>query len=196
MSPGPKKQFDRDEVLEKAMHLFWEHGYEATGMTRLVEHVGIGRQSLYDTFGDKRSLYLETLAHYFRTRVGPILAQLRAPGSPLDNVKAVFGLWEKMVETKGFRGCLAGNATAELAHDDPEIADRLAGYFRAVEDAFHDTFERAQQAGELDPGHDPRDLARTFVNTAQGLALLTKVFHGGDIAQSVMRTSLRMLEAG
>ena len=50
MSPGPAKQFDRDEVLERAMQLFWAEGYEATGMTRILEHVGIGRQSLYDTF--------------------------------------------------------------------------------------------------------------------------------------------------
>jgi TetR/AcrR family transcriptional repressor of nem operon len=196
MSPGPKKQFDRDEILEKAMILFWEQGYEATGMTRLVEHLGIGRQSLYDTFGDKRSLFLETLTHYFRTRVGPILAQLRAPGSPLDNIRAVFGMWEKMVEDRGFCGCLVGNTAAELAHDDPEVTKLLMGYFKAVEDGFHDALKRAQEIGELDPGHDARDLARTFVNTAQGLALMTKVFHGGEVAQSVLRTSLRMLVAG
>ena len=96
MSPGPQKQFDRDEVLERATQLFWERGYEATGMTHLLEHVGIGRQSLYDTFGGKRALFLECLSHYFRGRMGPVMAQLRGPGSPLDNMRQVFKMFEKM----------------------------------------------------------------------------------------------------
>ena len=147
MSPGPKKRFDRDVVLEKAMQLFWERGYEATGMTQLLERVGIGRQSLYDTFGDKRSLYLATLDHYFRTRGGPILAQLRGPGSPMANIKRVFAMWGKMAEDTHFSGCMIGNSAAEMAYTDPEIADRIAGYVRVLEDAFHEQFRRALVTG-------------------------------------------------
>src|SRR5210317_1687253 len=109
MSPGPHKRFDRDAVLEKAMLVFWEQGYEATGMTGLLEQVGIGRQSLYDTFGDKRSLFIESLNHYFRTRIGPMLAQLRAPGSPRANLLQTFQLAEKNLTADDFQGCMIGN---------------------------------------------------------------------------------------
>ena len=87
---------------ERATQLFWERGYEATGMTQLLEHVGIGRQSLYDTFGGKRALFLECLSQYFRDRMGPIMAQLRGPGSPLDNMRRVFQMFEKMAQDSRF----------------------------------------------------------------------------------------------
>lgn len=193
MSPGPSKQFDREDVLERATLLFWTQGYEATGMSQLLEHVGIGRQSLYDTFGDKRSLFLEVLAHYFRTRVGPILAQLKAPGSPLGNIQTVFGMWEKMGDKKPFCGCLVGNATAELGRRDPEIARTLSGYLDTLVDGFADAIERARAAGEIETGLLSRDLARTLVHTVQGVALLTKVFQDKEAAASVLRSSFAML---
>ena len=176
------------------MQLFWEHGYEATGMTSIVEQSGIGRQSLYDTFGDKRSLLLECLDHYFRTRVGPILAQLKAPGSPLANVRAVFAIWEEMADRKSFAGCMAGNTCAELGRNDPEISDRLARFFTAFEDGFCDAFERAQSAGELAADRKPRDLARVVVHVVQGVALLSKVFRDSGRAKQVIRSSFAMLE--
>ena len=56
---GRNKEFEEEAVLQKAMELFWKQGYEKTSMSDLVEHMGIHRKSLYDTFGDKHSLYLE-----------------------------------------------------------------------------------------------------------------------------------------
>ncbi len=195
MSPGPAKQFDRDEVLERAMQLFWAEGYEATGMTRILEHVGIGRQSLYDTFGDKRGLFLETLAHYFRTRVGPVMAQLREPGSPVGNIRKVVAMLENEAKQGRFHGCLVGNTAAEIASNDPEIAEKLGAYFRALEDAFHDTFVRAQEAGEVAAELDPRDLARVFLHTLQGVAVVSKAIRDPEMASSVIRSSLSLLTA-
>jgi len=156
--------------------------------------VGIGRQSLYDTFGDKRSLYIATLDHYFRTRGGPILAQLRAPGSPMANIKRVFAMWGKMAEDKHFSGCMIGNSAAEMAWADPEIAGRIAGYIRVLEDAFRDALVRAQEQGEISSKHDARDVARSFVNMIQGIALLSKVLHDPEMTRGVVRWSLKMLE--
>ena len=195
MSPGPSKQFDREEILEKAMNLFWERGYEATGVSQLLEHLGIGRQSLYDTFGDKRSLYLECLSHYFRTRVGPLMAQLRAPGSPLGNIREVFRMMEQRIEAGGCNGCLVGNCTAEMATRDPEIAKRIAGYFTAIEDAFNDALERAQKAGELAAHAKPRDLAKAFVNMIQGIALISKVVRDPQYSKSVLQSVSALLPA-
>jgi TetR/AcrR family transcriptional repressor of nem operon len=196
MTPGPQKQFDRDQVLEKAMQLFWEQGYEGTGMSQLLGHVGIGRQSLYDTFGGKHQLFLEALDHYFRTRVGPILQQLKAPGSAVDNIRGVFQMWEKMAEEGVNYGCFVGNSSAELAYTDPGMSQRLAKYFRTVEDAFYEAMKRGQQAGEISREVSARDLARTFVHVAQGLALLSRVLRDPKMVKSVMKTSMAMLKAG
>jgi len=195
MSPGPQKQFDRDEVLERAMALFWRQGYEATGMTELLEQMGIGRQSLYDTFGDKRALYLEALNHYFRSRIGPIEAQLRAPGSVVDNLRQVVGMWEKMGAESGGCGCLVGNCAAEMGATDPEIAERLAGYYGTLENAFRDAFERGQERGEITRSIEAGELAKVFLHTAQGVALLSRVMPERNAGAQVIRSAIEMLSA-
>ena len=58
------KEFDRTQALDKAMHLFWQQGYEATSMQDLCNHMGINRGSLYDTYGNKHSLFLEGIQRY------------------------------------------------------------------------------------------------------------------------------------
>ena len=195
MSPGPPKQFDRDEVLERAMLLFWRKGYEATSLPELLDHMGIGRQSLYDTFGDKRALYLEALSHYFRSRVGPIQTQLRAPGSVADNLRQVIGLWEKMAVESDGCGCLVGNCTAEKGATDPEIAERLAGYYATLEEAFREAFERGQQQGEITVDAEAGELAKVFLRTTQGIALLSRVMPDREATAEVIRTALAIVSA-
>ncbi len=190
MTRGPSKQFDREEVLEKAMELFWAQGYEATGLAQLVEHMGIGRQSLYDTFGDKRSLFLEALSHYFQTGSALVREQLRAPGSPLGNLRKVLERLEQRTCESDYCGCLVGNSMAELAHTDPEIAEVLKSYIGQMEDAWHRVLVRAKEAGELASDLPARDLARMMITTFQGVALLSKVTR--DF--SVLRTSLALME--
>ena len=163
-------------------------------MTHLLEHVGIGRQSLYDTFGGKRALFLECLSHYFRERMGPAMAQLRGPGSPLGNIREVFKMWDKMAQESSFCGCMVGNATAELGHNDPEVAEVLAGCYRAIEDAFTDALTRAQELGEISSEQDPRGVAQVLVNTIQGVALLSKVLKDRNLARNVIQASFSLVE--
>jgi len=196
MNPGPQKKFDRDEVLEKAMLLFWERGYEATGISTLLQRTGIGRQSLYDTFGSKREIFMESLNHYFRTRVGPLMAQLRAPGSPRENLIKTFELAEKSIAVKNFHGCMIGNTTAALTARDPKIQALVRGYFNAMENAFADALERGQQVGEFSAEIGARDLARVFVHTLQGLTLLHKVLRDPGTSRSVIQSTLKLLQVG
>jgi TetR/AcrR family transcriptional repressor of nem operon len=193
MTRGPDKQFDREEVLDRAMELFWQHGYEATGMAALLEHMGIGRQSLYDTFGDKRSLFLEAVKRYAGLVLGPILAQLRAPGSPMGNVRKVLQMWQTMA-SESHPGCLVGNSLAEFGAEDPDLAALLRGCVKTVEDAFCETLTRAREQGELKSKLAPRDLARTLVTASQGVALLTKTKPDRELGRSVARAALHLLE--
>lgn len=80
------KEFDEDAVLLKAVRLFWEQGYEKTSMTDLVNHMGVHKRSLYDTFGDKHSLYIKTLNRYTQLQsekksIKRILLRLKQSGS-------------------------------------------------------------------------------------------------------------------
>ena len=79
MARGPDKQFDPEIALDKAMQLFWAKGYSATGLTELLETMEIGRKSLYDTFGNKRALYIKALDRYSQTTVGKLYRGAQRP---------------------------------------------------------------------------------------------------------------------
>ena len=185
MSPGPAKQFDQQEVLAKAMDLFWDRGYEATGMAELVKHMGIGRQSLYDTFGDKHSLFLATLRNYSTMMSGRMLGILNAPGSPVGNIRALFKFWKEMSK-EGTKGCLLANASAEFGCKDDDVLQLVQDCHEKLENGFYQTLERARKEGELKDGVNTRTVARLIVVTSQGLALFSKLNKGESYLRSVI----------
>lgn len=195
MTPGPVKQFDRKEVLEKALYVFWEHGYEATGMTQLVEALGIGRQSLYNTFGDKRSLFLETIKHYHDTCAGEMFQLLERESSPLQNIRDIFKYWETECSSNDYHGCYFGNTCAEFGDKDAEIAEFLQRSFQKGEEAFFTILEKAKEAGELGEELNSRDVARLIINTGQGLSVVSKVKKDKEFATSVLRSIQTLIEA-
>lgn len=174
VSPGPPKQFDRQEALERAVELFWERGFEATSLSDLVDSMRIGRQSLYDTFGDKRALFLQALEHYCASMTGPMVGELERAGSPLGNIRRVLELWKARASDAARRGCFAGNSCAELGESDPDVMRVVASNFERMERALVRTFDRAKEQGELGRGAHSRDLARLFLSLGQGLALMSR----------------------
>ena len=189
---GRPREFDRDEVLDRAMQLFWDHGYEGTAVSDLVEHLGIGRQSLYSTFGDKRRLFDEALSRYAETELQTVIAMLDGPGPPLGNIQAVMQRWQEMAESGHKRGCLFGNTAAELAAHDEELAQRLAQQFRRLEDAFARALRRAKKEGELSEDKDPRALARFIVTLSQGLAATSAILRPAYV-RDVISTAADLL---
>src|SRR5436189_3978301 len=120
-----QKEFNRDEVLHKAMEVFWTRGYERASIQDLVEHMGINRQSIYDTFGDKHTLFLQALDRYREIESRKVFAQLDRPGSVKKNLRLLFeGAVEKALSEEGRRGCFVGNSISELAGRCKETATR------------------------------------------------------------------------
>src|ERR1051325_11856562 len=113
---GRHKEFDREQALHRAMEVFWSRGFEAASIEHLVEHMGINRQSIYDTFGDKHSLFLQALDRYRETQSRRVFEILDRPGSVKRNFKLLFQeAVDKSLSEEGRRGCFLGNAMAELA---------------------------------------------------------------------------------
>src|SRR5713226_921489 len=132
------KEFDRDEALHKAMEVFWSRGYGAASIQDLVKRMGINRQSLYDTFGDKHALYLQALDRYRDVEGGKMIELLRRPGSAK---KALRQLFERVVEEslcgRERRGCFMGNAMSELAGRCKATAARTCTNMAMAEKAFY-----------------------------------------------------------
>lgn len=193
MTRGPAKQFDRDQVLDRAMHLFWTQGYEATGMTELLDHMGIGRQSLYNTFGDKKSLFLESLKRYFDQRNAIAREVLLAEGSPRANLRRFFQTMLEMARETDFCGCFMGNSAAEFGHREPEVQELVGRFMDRLAGLFTEVLARARDAGELPPDAPIEDMAQMLLVTSQGMALFSQIRPDAEASARMLDGSLAMM---
>lgn len=171
---GRPKEFDEQDALMKAMDLFWVHGYKATSIQDLVDGMGIGRGSLYGTFGGKRSLFMRALRHYDRTREEH-LTQLAAEMEPRAAVLATFeGVVDSVVSNGGRDGCFLVNTALELAAHDTEVASVVASAFANSEGFFRMMIERGQASEEIPTDVDAPTTARTLLTLLLGLFVLSR----------------------
>lgn len=170
------KAFDPEMALSKAMEVFWEKGYTATSMQDLVQAMGIHRGSLYDTFRDKRHLFLQAIAHYHDTVVQSAIAHLKLPGASRSAIEWHFeNLVERSLNRSAPSGCLMTNTLVELAARDVEVAAIVKKGLQQVEDAFFCALIRAQDRGEIAATKDLRALAHYLTSSLQGLRVMTQV---------------------
>lgn len=189
------KEFERDEALQKAMEVFWVRGYEATSMQNLVENMGINRQSLYDTFGDKHSLYLEALERYQEVESRKLFELLEKPGSVRKAFKQLFtGVIEGSLCDGERRGCLMNNAMSELAGRCAATAEKTRHNMAAIEEAFYRALLRGKKEGELKRVREPRAVARFLYNSFQGLVLMSKATQDRKTLEDVVKVTLSVLD--
>jgi len=132
------REFDRNLVLEKAMQVFWSQGYEATSLTDLARSMGLSKSSLYDTFGSKHDLFLESI-DYYRENVSSQIRSIIGIDAPARQVIAnVLGrAVDRILDPVGKRGCLLNNTAVELGPNDEEAAARCSAGLAVVEETFH-----------------------------------------------------------
>ncbi|GIJ29558.1 TetR family transcriptional regulator [Micromonospora qiuiae] len=190
------KEFDPDAALQSALELFWRRGYEATSMADLVEHLGIGRASIYATFGSKHELYLKAMDRYTEMRNPPLLAELAQPGPALPAVRAMVRRFaaEAASAEKRAIGCFITNTAAELAPHDAAAAWRVEMSWEHVETLLHSALVRAQAQGELSEDHDPRALARMLFVLLQGLRIVGKASNDPARVQDAAEQALALLD--
>ncbi len=168
------KEFDRELALEKAMDLFWTHGYEASSMSDLQRGMGIGRQSLYDTFGDKKQIFQESLEHYLEGMEEYSGSLLGAE----DGLSAIRAYFHALVRDKTSgtvrRACMLFNTCAELAPHDPEIRKQVRKGLISLQKKFELALSRAQEQRTLSLTADVRSLAIFLTTHAGGIVLLSK----------------------
>ncbi|HXW61340.1 MAG TPA: TetR/AcrR family transcriptional regulator [Candidatus Acidoferrales bacterium] len=184
------KEFDPERALDKAMRLFWRLGYENTSLEALMREMGIARQSLYDTFGDKRGLYLRALAHYRDQTNGEMQKMLDEMSSIRDGfAKLLYGLAAETREQHE-RGCLLLSANLQRDTKDRVMRDFLRDNQARVEAIFVGALERAQKEGELSTEEDFTALARFFVVTIQGMRALARLRSDRKALEKVAEVAL------
>ncbi|MCU4768319.1 TetR/AcrR family transcriptional regulator [Bacillus toyonensis] len=189
------REFDEDQVLDAAMQLFWEKGYEATSLSDLTSRMGIQRPSIYSTFGDKKELFEAALRRYTMSRASDIRNKLQSHSS----VKESFSIFIADVVNEEYagdlsKGCFCINTMVELApHDERfEILTREHQMYLAV--IFQETIERGIQSGELEVNTDAKSLAQALIVALIGLTVMMKSRPQRTFVDNVIATTLTLLK--
>ncbi len=190
------KEFDPEEAIEKAMHVFWHKGYEATSIEDLLDAMDINRGSLYATFGNKRDLFLKAMDCYCAEGgVGGRFSILHQPGPAMPLIsRFIDAIVDFVLSDPLRRGCLITNTVMELAPHEKPIGKKLSGRIHLLEDAFFELLARARREGDLTKDKDPRALARVLVTMMQGLIVMSKAGTPADVVRQTARTALLILE--
>jgi TetR/AcrR family transcriptional repressor of nem operon len=194
---GRPRGFEQAEVLDRAMLLFWRKGFEAAGLVELEQATGLGRQSLYGAFGDKRALFASVVEHYFETVLkAGLIDVLDAPGSARANLERVFTQWGAVATAPDFNGCLIGNSVSEFSGQDEVMTELFRRKLMLVEKAFLRALRRAQKTGEVKAGLDLVATARSLVVISQGLAVVARVQRDPAFVRGVVRQARGLLDGG
>lgn len=173
------------------MHVFWQHGYAGTSMSQLLAEMCIGKKSLYDTFGNKRELFLKTLDLYGAQSLKQVTDTLEQPGSPLTNLRTLF---EGFMEG-GCRGCFFGTNIADFDMEDEEVAQRFCRHLQRFEEAVEQAVVRAQEAGEVAGTLDAGRMSRLLLCLGQGTALVGRVGQCAQRQQDALKAVFELLES-
>ena len=175
------------------MTVFWEQGYEASSTDDLLRAMGIGRQSLYDAFGDKRRLYLETVRLYEAEMAYAFSRHLAAAASPLAALRGYLLAIADGTTDERARGCLFVNATTEMARTDGDVRDAVRSIDGRCVAAFEGLVREAKGRGEVGPEVDERVAANHLLNTMRGLRVSAKAGVPADTLRGVVSMALACL---
>ncbi|MDO3641541.1 TetR/AcrR family transcriptional regulator [Mucilaginibacter sp. L3T2-6] len=189
------KDFNEDEVLAKAVCIFWHKGYNGTSMQDLVDGLGISRSSLYDTYGDKHSLFIKALESYMESGSKALCSIISDNIPAKEAVKKLFEYTTRtLLDDSQHKGCFMVNTEVEVAPHDEEVSQIICQNERQVEDAFYKAIKKGQDSGEISEEKDARAIARFIFNTVKGLRVTAKSTTDKAVFDDVIQMALSVLD--
>ncbi|MNK81813.1 HTH-type transcriptional repressor ComR [compost metagenome] len=169
------KEFNEDQALDKAIEIFWHKGYNGTSAQDLVNHLGLSRSSLYDTFGDKQQLFTKSLQRYQLQAQDAVKELLEKSENVKETLQAIFkqAVIESL-EDRITKGCFMVNSSVELAMHDEKIAKIVKDNSQTMEEVFTNAVKKGQEAGHISKQLDAKVLARFIFNNYSGIRVLAR----------------------
>ncbi|WP_426451267.1 TetR/AcrR family transcriptional regulator [Paenibacillus sp. S-38] len=187
------KEFEENEVLDKAMRLFWEQGYEKTSMTELVEHMGIHRRSLYDTFGDKHNLFLKAMDRFDDKISAALAGGVKRSKTASEALQFIFSFMTDGDEDSP-AGCLMVNSAVELAARDAEVDNKSTKSFTTAEQLLKEIILWGQREGEFTSTYNAEELAEYLHNVWIGLRVMARTSASKEKLHRITHISMKLLE--
>ncbi|WKN43532.1 TetR/AcrR family transcriptional regulator [Tunicatimonas pelagia] len=189
------RNFNENQVLDRAIDVFWEKGYHATSYEDLVNRMGINRASMYNTFGDKHQLYIQALQRYREKSRQQFDRWRESESSIQETIQMILNeAVHECVSDSQRKGCMVVNSATELGPSNTEIAEIIRENQQQVESVLSELFTRAQQRGEIAADLKPEALARFYFNTFSGLRVMGRANPDATVYRDVVDVALRVIE--
>ncbi len=187
------KEFDEAEVLDQALELFRARGFKHTSFSDLTGELGVSRQSLYDTYGDKQTLYQTALKRYLDRSLDGMRRKLDDPAPVRELFTGFFDALISGTCSNGSPGCLMVNSMVELAPHDAATRALAHVHAREIEGIFASRLSVAQRKGEIAQDKDPVALARFLYHTMLGFAVASRALGDRESLRVSARLALQVL---
>jgi TetR/AcrR family transcriptional repressor of nem operon len=189
------KDFNEDDILMKAINIFWEKGYNATSIHDLIDGLGIGRSSIYHAFGDKHNLFVKALELYQLEGTAKIKGIIDNAPSLKNALETLLnGVVNDILLNVCPKGCFKVNSEVEVAAQDEIVNKLVYNDDLIIEDALYMAFKKGQQNGEVSASKDPLALARFFCNTIAGMRVYAKFRSERQFFEDISKTALSVIE--
>ncbi|RNC86275.1 MAG: TetR/AcrR family transcriptional regulator [Winogradskyella sp.] len=182
--------FNREDVLEKAVKLFHNKGYNATSMQDLVDATGLNRSSIYNSFGSKMELYQQSLRAYKAQANKYVQKVLVHNSDPLETIRKIFAT----SPDDKVNGCLLGNCTTEMANQDIDIKNFLTNNLISMQDLFVELVASGQASGSINGNKSAKDYAAYLFTALQGIRVTGILLDEQKDFESIVDTMLSVLE--
>ena len=175
---GRPRKFDRGEILEKAMNVFWRRGYTATSIQDLLDEMGINRFTLYAEFGDKQSLFATVLDHYRESCVSEFFGPVEKDDASLLEIRTHLETIAGFTSGGAGNGCLMTNTALELRDEETPFGDAVRSHIDRLRCGFRRALENAARSGELGTSESIDVKAEVLVSAALGIFVLARAGTG------------------
>jgi len=182
------REFDEGAVIDAAIEQFWLHGYEATSVRDLADRMGIAGASLYNAFGDKRTLYQSVLNRYLDKTFRERIRRLESTMPPHEAIVAFFGeIVERSVADKRRKGCMLVNSTLEHVPEDRDFQQLVATFLGDLEAFFLRSLASGQRDGTVSTSQSAEDLARMLLGQLLGIRVLARTKPDRALLEGMLR---------
>lgn len=189
------RAFNENLALNSAMFLFWQQGYEATSMKDIESVTGLRPSSIYNTFGNKNTLFSLTLEHYHQKVLLLRINSFLVDGDVLAGITQFFTTCFENIEKKESpSACFLVNTSCELGSKFPNIHKQLVAADENLKNAFESCIERGQASGQLPKTYQPGAMARHLLSILQGLLILSKIKPDKTYLNNAIKQTMSLLE--
>jgi len=182
-------EYDLEDVLNKAMDIFWQKGYHNVSMAQLVDYTGLNRRTMYTLFKDKEGLFKDALDHYYTKRSIQKLEILKNnPGKV--GIELFFNSFNDF--NKNFKGCLFSNTIREKELLDKSTYDIPKEYFNKICSQLEINLTQAKQNGDFNG--DSKTMAKTLITFIHGYHVHGKYNSSKEDSMAIKKNILKMIQ--